>query len=267
VNYYSSIPSYADIANSFEYNSPEPPYQNDKIFDKEYLMGQIKELIVYSTEFNPALEKNNNDNSQFYWQNDQFSYCDAMAYYCLIRKLKPKNIIEIGSGFSTLVASEAIKKNNTGRIHCFEPFPRNFLQNNDSIILHQQIAQSITPADLNSIMGNGDILFIDSTHTVKTGSDCNHIYLRLLPNITKDIYVHVHDVFLPFGLPQNWLEDLQIYWTEQYILYAFLTDNPKTKVFFSSYYSYHFIKNLLAEMMGDKFPIGGGSLWFKYNNQ
>ncbi|HPH78600.1 MAG TPA: class I SAM-dependent methyltransferase [bacterium] len=223
-------------------------------------------MIQYASEFNPALTKTDDD-AKFYWKNDQFSYCDAMAYYCLIRKLKPKNIVEIGSGFSTLVAIEAVKKNEFGKIHCFEPFPRRFLADNTSINLYPKIAQHISSEELNSIITEGDILFIDSTHTVKTGSDCNHIYLRLLPSIKQNFHIHVHDIFLPFGLPQNWLTDSQIYWTEQYLLYAFLLDNPKTKVFYSSYYGYNFVKEKLEKIMNKKYPIGGGSLWFNYNNK
>ena len=77
------------------------------------------------------------------------------------------------------------------------------------------------------------------------------------------MFVHVHDVFLPFGLPQQWLLDLQIFWTEQYLLLAFLTDNPKASVLYGSNYNAHWNKALMDEWMGGKQPSGGGSLWFE----
>jgi len=161
--------------------------------------------------------------------------------FALLRHIKPKNIIEIGSGFSTLVAIDAIAKNDVGSITCIEPFPREFLEKSNIIKLIKKPAQNISPEWLNSNLNDGDVLFIDSTHTVKTGSDCMHIYLRLLPKIKRDIYVHVHDIFLPFGVPEKWLLDQHIYWTEQHLLLALLLDNNKTSFLFGS--SYHSWKN------------------------
>jgi hypothetical protein len=179
--------------------------------------------------------------------------------------LRPANIVEIGSGFSTLVAIEAINKNRAGMVHCIEPFPREFLKKDNRIALYTVKAQDIDPGFLNGILRDNDILFIDSTHTVKTGSDCLHIYLRLLPEIRRNIFVHVHDVFLPFGMPQNWLLNQQLFWTEQYLLLAFLIDNPKASVIYGSNYNEKWNSLLMEKLMGGKYPFGGGSLWFGYN--
>jgi hypothetical protein len=181
--------------------------------------------------------------------------------------LRPNNIIEIGSGFSTLVALQAINKNGFGAIHCIEPFPRPFLIKNKQLALHTIKAQDINPDFLNNILQDGDILFIDSTHTVKTGSDCLHIYLRLLPYIRHNIFVHVHDVFLPFGMPKEWLLDHQLFWTEQYLLLAFLIDNPKASLLYGSTFNATQHTTLMENFMDGKYPIGGGSVWFKYNGK
>jgi hypothetical protein len=155
--------------------------------------------------------------------------------------------------------------NRAGIIHCIEPFPRPFLRDNDRIILHTAKAQDILPEFLNDTLQENDVLFIDSTHTVKTGSDCLHIYLRLLPRIRRNIFIHVHDVFLPFGLPQEWLLTRQIFWTEQYLLLALLMDNPKTSVLYGSNYNATWNPSLMEKFMNGKYPFGGSSLWFKYN--
>ena len=125
-------------------------------------------------------------------------------------------------------------------------------------------AQSVTCAQLNGVVRDGDVLFIDSTHTVKTGSDCLHIYLRLLPNITASVYVHAHDVFLPYPMPKRWLLESQWYWTEQYLLMAYLLDNKRIETLYGSMYNRRFNGDLMEQLMGGKHPPGGCSFWFHY---
>jgi len=267
INFYSNTPSIEDIKNSYEYKEAQAPYLSKTLFDEAILAQTLRELTSYSLEFDPTTEGDEQKCENFFWKNSQFSYSDAMSYYCFIRNLRPKTIVEIGSGFSTLVAIEAIAKNAAGTIICVEPFPRPFLESNKTILLMRERAQDLNADSLNGLLQDGDVLFIDSTHTVKTGSDCLHIYLRLLPHIKRTIYVHVHDVFLPFGLPMEWLLDKQIFWTEQYLLLALLTDNPKARVLYGSAYHHAFNKEALDRMMGNKFPSGGGSFWFEYRGR
>jgi len=265
-NFYSSTPSLADIEHSFEYNEDVAPYLLDEIFEPKKMETLLEELCQYSSEFSPETHGDEDHCKNFFWGNSQFSYSDAMAYFAFIRHYKPKNIIEIGSGFSSLVALEALQKNGVGSLTCIEPYPRTFLENRQDLCLKKIRAQDVSEDFLNGFLNDGDILFIDSTHTVKTGSDCLHIYLRLLPKIKKNIYVHVHDIFLPFGMPKNWLLDHHIYWVEQYLLLAFLIDNPKISVLFGSAYHHAFNPQLLEQFMCGM-PAGGGSFWFKYSGR
>jgi len=270
-NFYSSVPSIDEIENSFEYVDDiesSPPYGECDIFgSKDKSRELLQELIRYAKEFNPDVDGDEEEPQGFFWKNSQFGYSDAMSYYALLRHIKPKNIIEIGSGFSTLVAMDAISKNGTGQVKCIEPFPRSFLEESKKVELIKHRAQDVTPEWLNENLEDGDVLFIDSTHTVKTGSDCAHIFLRLLPKIKHNIYIHVHDIFLPFSMPKNWLMDNQIYWTEQYLLLAFLLDNEKASFVFGSEYHYWANKNLLEEFMCGNASPGGSSFWFKYNGK
>jgi Methyltransferase domain len=179
INFYSNTPSLEEIESSYEYTTVEPPYFNAQIFEQGKFRQTLGEILEFSTEFNPPIDGDEENCRRFFWNNSQFSYSDAMSYYCFVRLVRPPTIVEIGSGFSTLVALEAIEKTRTGAIHCIEPFPREFLQRDDRITLHTVKAQDIHPEFVNDILQDNDILFIDSTHTVKTGSDCLHIYLRL----------------------------------------------------------------------------------------
>jgi hypothetical protein len=263
-NFYSTIPSIKEIDNSFEYNSDEPPFLNDQIFIDQKLQDTLNKMSPFAVEFNPPEEGDEVNPEFFFWKNRMFSHNDALAYYCMIRSVKPANIIEIGSGFSTLVALEAVGINGSGNIYCIEPYPKEFLKNERRISLLPMKAQEIQVQFLNDILKDGDFLFIDSTHTVKSGSDCLHIYLRLLPAVRRNIWVHVHDVYLPWGMPKHWLIEKQYFWTEQYLLLALLTDNPKVSVIYGSAYSMARHKEQMETLMNGKYTAGGSSIWFEY---
>ena len=80
----------------------------------------------------------------------------------------------------------------------------------------------------------GDVLFVDTTHTVKAGGDVNHIVFEVLPRIRAGVIVHFHDVFLPWEYPRDWLERQGRYWCEQYLLQAFLMFNGEWRVVFGA---------------------------------
>ena len=266
-NFYSDIPSIEEIEDFFNNPKSKMPYFNSKVFNEQLLKENLEKLIYFSDEFNPVIEEVD-AKGKYFWNNTQFSFSDAMSYYCFIRMIKPSNIVEIGSGFSTLITIEATNYNNNNcSIDCIEPFPRNFLVDNDQINLHNIKAQDLEINFLNDTLRDGDILFIDSTHTVKNGSDCLSIYLNLLPQIKHNIYVHVHDVFLPFALPKEWQIEHQIFWTEQYLLLAFLIDNPKASVIYGSAINAELFPEIMNKMMNEKALSGGSSIWFKYNGK
>jgi hypothetical protein len=99
---------------------------------------------------------------------------------------------------------------------------------------------------------------------VKAGSDCLHLYLRILPHLTSKVTVHAHDIYLPFPQPRRHAEQ-QIYWTEQYLLYAYLLQNPIAKVVFGSRHHHAYNRAGLEKLMRGRYPSGGGSFWFNLN--
>jgi hypothetical protein len=265
VTFYSNSPSLDDIDGSFEYASTEPPYLDPGVFRADLIRAMLETLIPHSEDFTPPLDGDQSSPAGYFWNNAMYSYCDAMSYWAFIRHLKPRSVVEVGSGFSTLVALEARERNGAGEVHCIEPYPPRWLEGDRRITLHAVRAQEIQAEFLNDLLRDGDILFIDSTHTVKTGSDCLHLYLRVLPRIRRNIHVHVHDVFLPFAMPKDWLVKHHFYWTEQYLLMAFLLDNSKATVVYGSAYNAHVNREAMERLMRGRFPVHGGSLWFRYD--
>ena len=157
--------------------------------------------------------------------NDYFSGLDAVVYYSLIRHLKPRRIIEIGGGYSTRIANKALAANQSGRLTCIEPYPDDRL--NGSQFSVQLIAKRVEEIDVSffSCLEANDILFIDSSHTVKFGSDVCYEFLELLPSLKRGVWVHVHDIFFPHDYPVEWLMQRRLALNEQYLLEAFLSFN------------------------------------------
>ena len=203
-NFYSNIPSLSEIESSFEYRSDADIY-NAGIFDpqkiRQFVIGTLSR---YLHEFCPPLEGDEENPSGYFWKASAFSYADAMAYYCVLRHFKPMNVLEVGSGFSTLVADAALKRNGRGKLTLVEPYPKRFLKELDSVeCIIESFAQDIPVPEFVRLVEGSDIWFIDSTHTVKIGSDCLYLYLKIMPEIATDVVVHTHDVFLPFGMPKH----------------------------------------------------------------
>jgi hypothetical protein len=262
--FYSEIPTVEEVEKSFEYRDSEKgPFHSEKIFNQEKMLQFLQQIQVYADEFNPLESGDLDSPKSFFWKNPAFSYSDAMAYYCIIRHFKPKQILEIGSGYSTLVASEALQKNGSGDLVLIEPYPKPFLQQISAVKnIVTKFIQDIPISELLGYAESSDIVFIDSTHTVKNGSDCLYIYLKMLPEIKKNVIVHTHDVRLPFPFESKQIIEKNITWTEQYLLYAYLLDNPKVDVLFSSTYFYKLLPDLANEFMRGKYPAGGASIWY-----
>ncbi len=260
--FYSAIPLVRDVESAFEYQEREP-FDAGEIFRTEELRGIMRELTGFSQEFEPPLEGDPDSPNGYFWKNGMFSYSDAMSYYAMVRRVRPRTVVEIGSGFSTLVAREALQRNGIGRIVCIEPFPAPWLRRLPGIDLIEKPAQAFPASFFNETLADGDILFIDSTHTVKTGSDCLHLYLRVLPDLIRDLAIHAHDIFLPAGLPKSWALERHLHWTEQYLLFAYLLGNGRTRMLFGSSFARLRLAAELEAFMHHRHPGGGSSFWFR----
>jgi len=206
--------------------------------------------------------------SRFYLNNGLFDGADALVAYCMVRHFQPDLIIEVGSGFSSLVSGEAAAKNNRSALICIEPFPQEFLKQGFPG-LHSLIEKRVEDVDLNffSQLGSGDILFIDSSHTVKIGGDVNYLFLELLPHVKPGVIVHVHDIFFPFDYRRDWVMDEFRFWTEQYLLQAFLSFNSEFEVLMSNSYLGHYHKEDLKATFPSLASWGGGSFWMRRKPQ
>lgn len=189
-------------------------------------------LLDHFAQFAPELaaipEEPSADELAFFYNNPNFGSGDAEALYCLLRLRRPRTIIEIGSGYSTRLARLALDRNAAegapGRIICVEPYEMPWLTQIGVDELIRRPVQDVG-MDVAGLLTETDVLFIDSSHVVRTGGDVNHIFRRMIPAVPRGVLVHVHDIFLPFEYPVPWMRDLHRFFTEQYLLQAFMAFN------------------------------------------
>lgn len=170
---------------------------------------------------------------EFYVGNGSFGPGDAEYWYQLLRLLKPRRVFEIGSGNSTLMAVKALKANEreTGqrcRHLCVEPYEAGWLEQAGVEVLRTKV-EDVGLALFGELEPN-DVLFIDSSHVIRPGGDVLFEYLELLPRLRPGVMVHIHDIFSPRDYPAEWLVDWVRLWNEQYVLEAFLSENPHWKI-------------------------------------
>lgn len=264
-NFYSTVPSVEEIENTFEQRFAERgPYRAPAVFDAARLDGFLQELLPFAAEFRPPDGGDAAQPREYFWDNGAFTSLDAAAYWCAIRRFRPRRIVEVGSGYSTLVADAALRRNGAGTQVLIEPYPKPWLESLATVEdIRRRPVQDHAPEELRDLVESADLWFLDSTHTVKIGSDCLMLYLMVMPSLRKEMLIHSHDVFLPFGFPPRKALERHIYWTEQYLLYAYLLDNPRAEVLFGSRYAAAFQAGTAARLLPPGRKAGGGSLWYR----
>ena len=204
----------------------------------------------------------------FYLDNGLFGGLDALVAYCMVRHFQPRLLVEIGSGFSSLILGEALTKNNEPNLICIDPSPQNFLRHNLPG-LHSLIEKRVQDIDVDffSQLNPGDILFIDSSHTVKIGGDVNYLFLEVLPRLKPGVIVHIHDIFLPFDYRRDWVMEQFRFWSEQYLLQAFLMFNSEFEVLMANSYLNHYQREELKATFPTLTSWRGGSFWIRKRSQ
>lgn len=174
--------------------------------------------------------------SRYYYSNNMFRYSDAFFLYGMLRSLQPKRIVEVGSGFSSVVMLDTIDKYFPGNtlLTFIEPFSQRLESlltdvDKQAVRILREPVQRICSAPWKELQA-GDILFVDSSHVCKCGSDVHFIFSQVLPALNDGVIVHFHDISLPFEYPQAWLTERNWAWNEVYQLHAFLQYNDRFKI-------------------------------------
>lgn len=234
------------------------------------IQNQIKLLkkLSFGNEFVTNLELEQNHNIlAFQFNNGSFESGDAEFLYQIIRYFKPKNIIEIGSGNSTKIALMATDQNlknyklKTNHL-CIEPYEMKWLEKTKVNVL-RDVLENINLSKFSQLKAN-DLLFIDSSHIIRTQGDVLKIYLEILPILKSGVIVHIHDIFSPRDYLDQWvLEDIKL-WNEQYILEALISNTERYQIIASlnylKYRNYKELKKVCPFLTRDREP---GSIYIR----
>jgi len=256
---YAEVPTIAELERSFA--SPSLLTLEGVFPGNPAMVAELDRLMKVSHEFDPP--QTSSRAGEYAWQNGSFSFSDAMAYYAMIRTRRPRTIVEIGGGWHTRIAQMACARNGLGRIVCVEPNPGEFLEALEGTELIRRRAQEVETGFFSALLRDGDMLFIDSSHTVRHDGDCLHVYLRILPRLEASVSVQVHDINLPDTLSLSQMRDQQVFWNEQYLLYAYMSGNARTRAVYGSRYHMRHNPELLDRFMHGRYRAGGASFWFE----
>ena len=255
--YYSPIPDLATL----------PPGAFDRRsalrgidFDLDAQVAWIEEhLAAAMREFTPTAEA---------VDNASYGRVGADLLHGVVRALQPRRIVELGSGHSTLFMAAAAERNRAEGIQTelrtFDPYPTVARAGLAGLASLEALPAQDVPLEEFTALEAGDVLFVDTTHTVKLGSDVNRIVLDVLPALAPGVLVHVHDIFLPYEYPRRWFEESGFYWAEQYLLQAYLTGNPSVEVLAATFALCHDRPDAMARLAPTWRPGAEASaFWFR----
>ena len=269
-HFYSPIADLADIA-----------AREAMIFDPEAPMPDIdlqpgaqralwEKFVGHAQRFTIAAHKNEAAAAgrRYYYDNDQFGPGDATIYAGMLLEHRPKRLIEVGSGFSSALFLDINAAFFGGAVAAtfIEPYPDRLLAllgpaDASHTRLLREPVQNV-PLTLYGELEAGDILFVDSTHVAKAGSDVNHLFFRVLPALKPGVLIHFHDIFHPFEYPREWFFAGNRSWNELYMLRAFLMNNASYRVlFFNSWFAHAHPE--CRNALPDFWKNPGGGFWMR----
>jgi len=265
-HFYSPLPDMADVAKrSSTLFAPAPGALPGIDLRAQQQARLLEKFETYYSRL--PFERTHNPHARFFHPNGSFPFQDAFVLYAMIRHFAPARIIEAGCGCSSCVILDTCEALNLNtRLTFIEPYPQGLLalvrpEDRRRFDLKPEIIQN-TPRDLFASLEAGDILFIDTSHVSKIGSDVNCIFFDILPRLKSGVVVHFHDIFYPFEYPREWLFK-GMFWNEAYLLRAFLMFNPGFEIrLFNS-----FLNHSSPAYIRSRFPLSwadpGASLWLQ----
>ena len=264
-HFYSPLPSRAEIADAFARGGFGPPFPAVDLNEA----GQFARLERFAAWYpeQPFPETQTPDR-RFYLDNPSYGHYDAIMLYCMLREARPRRIIEVGSGFS----SAAMLDLRGGVLPEDVAFTfidpdmirlRELLRADDHLhaTLIEKRVQEV-PLETFAALGENDVLFIDSSHVSKIGSDVNRLYFDVLPALAPGVLIHIHDVAGNLDYPRDWLEDGRA-WNEQYLLRAFLMNNHAYRIELFTAWLWNMKHDLIREKMPMCARGGGGQMWLR----
>lgn len=198
--------------------------------------------------------------------NPNYGVGDASMLHATLRHLRPRRYFEVGSGYTTALAVDVNERYLTKAmtVTAVEPYPallQSVLRPGDEVEVIAEPVQSV-PVERFTTLEDGDVLFIDSSHVLKTGSDVQYLYGEVLPSLSPGVHVHVHDIFWPFEYLPHWVRAGRA-WNEAYLLRAFLTHNASFEITLWNHYLAVEHRDVIARELPAMLATTGGAMWMR----
>lgn len=223
------------------------------------LLPEFRELVAEM-----PFKHESRDELRYCLANKWFAHGDGVVLYCMLRRLRPRRYIEVGSGWSSALALDVDELFLGGMTEFtfIEPHPqrlRGLLRPADEATLIEAPLFAVPPSVL-AVLEAGDVLFIDSSHVSRIGSDVNQLLLSVLPTLRPGVHVHIHDIFYPFEYPRRWIYRGRA-WNENYLLRALLVNNDRLRIEWFNSYLGQTHRDTVAEALPQWGIDPGSSIW------
>lgn len=218
-------------------------------------------ILTYKTEIDGMPLTATDNPQQYFIYNGCFESVDGEILYGMVRHFRPKKVIEIGSGYSTLLTAQALRINGRGRLHAIEPYPSADIRIVPDTLTEKPV-QTVPLGEFASL-GPNDILFIDSSHVATVGSDVVFEFCEILPRLAPGVLVHIHDIFLPLEYKRSQIMTARMFWNEQYLLHAMLANNPAWRVVWGGAFMNLKHPDKLQAFRSYRPTVQPGSIWIQ----
>lgn len=266
-HYYSPYPDINDVRkNEVQiFGTPPRVIAGIDMREEEQLALLEKFSLLYSSI--PFGEQARSD-LRYHYLNPAYGHSDAIMLHCMLRTLSPSRLVEVGSGYSSCVTLDTNEHflGHRLRVTFIDPFPellRSLIHEEDMAstkIIAKPLQQ--IDAEIFSELEENDILFVDSTHVGKVGSDVNHLLFEIFPILAPGVVIHLHDIFYPFEYPKEWVYEGRA-WNEAYLVRAFLQYNKKFQILLMNTFMSHFHREFFEAKMPLCLCNTGASLWLR----
>lgn len=264
-HFYSPLPSRKEVDDAYARGGFGPPFAAINLNEAEQIARMERFAGFYAEQpfsLHPVVER------RFHLENGSYGPFDAIMLYCMLREARPRRIIEVGSGFSSAAMLDLNDHVLGGSVNFTFIDPdlgrlRPLLRPDDAsrATLIEQRVQEV-PVEVFAALGENDVLFIDSSHVSKIGSDVNRLYFDVLPALAPGVLIHIHDITGNLEYPPEWFEEGRA-WNEQYLLRAFLMNNQAYRIELFTAWLFNLRHAWLKEHMPLCAPGGGGQIWLR----
>lgn len=263
-HFYSPLPDLAEIAARREtLFSPERALPGIDLREDEQL-ARFRVLAALARE--APLARVPGETSRYRVENPNYGVGDASMLQAMLRHLRPRRYLEVGSGYTTALALDVADRFLGGALEvtAIEPHPevlRAVVRPDDPVEVLAQPVQEV-PLERFGALEEGDVLFVDCSHVAKVGSDVVHLYTQVLPVLAPGVVVHVHDVFWPFEYLRHWVEEGRA-WNEAYLLHAFLLFNDAYEILLWNHFLAVRHPGVVEAELPEMMENPGGAIWLR----